>query len=208
MSVELIEKQVRAYVAKDLDLFCSFYSDQIQIVRLPSQEKIINGKDQLRSRYEERFKANYKLEILNRSSFGDFVVDYERIHENAVTKDVILIYEIRDVLIHRAWAVSIEHFIQNIPEKLPEELVEVLAKSGNVRIERIVSKGHTTSEGEWYDQNQNEWVMVVKGSAKLRFEDGTISLHEGDFINIPAHQKHRVEWTDPSTLTVWIAIFY
>lgn len=97
-----------------------------------------------------------------------------------------------------------------IPASLPDELVEDILKTDKVRIERIVSRGHITPEGDWYDQDEGEWVMVVKGSAKLLFEDGMreVSMEAGDHINIPAHQRHRVSWTDPDQDTIWLAVFY
>lgn len=98
----------------------------------------------------------------------------------------------------------------DLPQHLPEELVKILAASGNVRIEQIVSTGHASPEGFWYDQDQSEWVTVLKGEAELRFEGDDASLHlkPGDYLNIPAHRKHRVDWTTPDEPTVWLAVFY
>ena len=98
----------------------------------------------------------------------------------------------------------------DIPSDLPEEIVEVLAENNHVRIERIVSTGQTSPDGFWYDQDENEWVVVLKGESKLRFEDDDKPIHmkAGDFVNIPAHRKHRVEWTTPDEPTVWLAVFY
>ena len=98
----------------------------------------------------------------------------------------------------------------DLPTALPEELVEVLAENNNVRIERIVSTGHASPEGFWYDQDQHEWVVVLKGRAKLLFDgdDQAVEMGPGDCINIPAHRKHRVEWTTPDEPTVWLAVFY
>lgn len=97
-----------------------------------------------------------------------------------------------------------------IPTSLPDELFEDILKTDSVRVERIVSRGHITPEGDWYDQDEAEWVMVVKGSAKLLFEDGMreVSMEAGDHINIPSHQRHRVSWTDPDQDTIWLAVFY
>jgi cupin 2 domain-containing protein len=96
----------------------------------------------------------------------------------------------------------------NIPEALPEELTEVLAGSSSVRIERIVSDGHASPEGFWYDQADNEWVLLVSGSAELEFEDHTIEMKPGDYVLIPAHQKHRVASTSGTEKTIWLAVFY
>ena len=72
----------------------------------------------------------------------------------------------------------------------------------------IVSHGHASSEGFWYDQDENEWVIVLTGTARLRFEEETVEMKPGDFVNIPSHRKHRVEWTTPGELTIWLAVFY
>jgi len=100
------------------------------------------------------------------------------------------------------------NLFDNIPAQLPEELVSILQKSPGVRIERIVSQGHQSPEGFWYDQDQHEWVIVLKGQASLQFENGSVDLKPGDFLNIPAHKKHRVAWTSPEEPTIWLAIFY
>lgn len=96
----------------------------------------------------------------------------------------------------------------DLPTTLPEELVEVLAKNQHVRIERIVSTGHASPEGFWYDQDEAEWVVVLKGEAKLHFEGDKepITMRPGDHVLIPAHWKHRVEWTTPDEPTVWLAV--
>lgn len=89
------------------------------------------------------------------------------------------------------------------------EFFEDIVRSPTVRIERIVSKGHTSPETGWYDQDENEWVMVVKGRATLEFEDGSrCEMSAGDYVNIPAHIRHKVAWTDPDDITIWLAVFY
>ena len=96
-----------------------------------------------------------------------------------------------------------------LPLQLETELFEELVRAENVRIERIVSKGHTSPEQGWYDQIENEWVMVLEGAGIVLFEDGVeVTLNRGDYINIPAHTRHKVTWTDPDVLTVWLAVFY
>jgi cupin 2 domain-containing protein len=94
------------------------------------------------------------------------------------------------------------------PPTLPDEVFSTLLESTNVRIERIVSQRHASPEGFWYDQDHHEWVMVLKGAARLRFEDQTVEMKSGHFINIPAHKKHRVEWTTPDEPTIWLAVHY
>jgi cupin 2 domain-containing protein len=96
----------------------------------------------------------------------------------------------------------------NIPASLPNELVTPLLERGRFRIERIVSSGHASPEGFWYDQQQDEWVVLLLGAAKLRTENEVIEMKVGDFLNIPAHTKHRVEWTRPGEPTVWLAMHY
>ena len=96
----------------------------------------------------------------------------------------------------------------DLPAGLPEELCETLAENHSVRVERIVSHGHASPPSFWYDQPQHEWVVLLKGAARLAFEERTVAMKPGDFINIPAHQKHRVEWTTPNEPTVWLAVHY
>ena len=97
----------------------------------------------------------------------------------------------------------------NIPDLLPNEVMETLINSGNVRIERIVSRGQSTPEGEWYDQRQDEWVLLLTGSAGLLLESEAEAriLKPGDYVMIPAQCRHRVAWTDPSEITVWLAVY-
>lgn len=94
------------------------------------------------------------------------------------------------------------------PQHLPDELFTTLLEASSVRIERIVSFGNASSEGFWYDQNQHEWILVIQGAAKLQFEDQIIEMKSGDFVNIPAHKKHRVAWTTPDQPTIWLAVHY
>lgn len=96
-----------------------------------------------------------------------------------------------------------------IPARLPEELISHLVETPHVRIERIVSQGHQSPDGFWYDQDEDEWVILLRGSARLLFEDQEqpIDLTPGDWINIPAHRRHRVDSTAPDEQTVWLAVF-
>ena len=96
----------------------------------------------------------------------------------------------------------------NLPADLHEEHFTALLDSGGVRIERIVSHGQASPENVWYDQPRPEWVVVLKGAARLRFENETIEMKPGDFVNLPAHKKHRVEWTTPDEPTIWLAVHY
>ena len=96
-----------------------------------------------------------------------------------------------------------------IPHVLTDELVSTLLDAQDVRIERIVSQGHASPEGFWYDQAQHEWVVVLRGAARLRVENQPpVEMGPGDFINIPAHTRHRVEWTTPDEPMLWLAVYY
>jgi cupin 2 domain-containing protein len=85
-----------------------------------------------------------------------------------------------------------------------------LVEGPSLRVERIVSHGHASPEGFWYDQEDNEWVLVLRGRARLRLADADspIELAPGDYLAIPPHRRHRVEWTTPDEPTVWLAIHY
>jgi cupin 2 domain-containing protein len=98
----------------------------------------------------------------------------------------------------------------DLPNRLPDEAFTKLLEAENFRIERIISHGHASPQGFWYDQNQHEWVVVLKGAARLQFEGDelAVEMKPGDFVNIPVHQRHRVEWTTPSEPTIWLAIYY
>lgn len=98
--------------------------------------------------------------------------------------------------------------IFNLPPELPaEEYFEPLVSGDNVLIERIISAGQTTPVGEWYDQERDEWVILLQGEARVGYTDGSIIvLKAGDYIFIPAHQKHRVEYTSSEPPCIWLAV--
>ena len=97
-----------------------------------------------------------------------------------------------------------------IPIRLPDEFVETLVQADSIRIERIVSHGHASPQGFWCDQPEHEWVVLLRGAARLRFEgqEPPLEMTPGDFVNIPAHRRHRVEWTTPDEPTIWLAVHY
>ena len=104
---------------------------------------------------------------------------------------------------------SPDNIFKQIPKTLESETFAEIVNTKAVRIERILSRGHTSPESGWYDQDENEWVMVLQGQGRLAFEDGAaIDLEAGDYLNIPAHSRHKVVWTDPDCVTVWLAVFY
>jgi cupin 2 domain-containing protein len=98
----------------------------------------------------------------------------------------------------------------DIPPKGVDEHVTELIRGPAVRIERIVSHGHESPPGFWYDQDRAEWVLLLEGAAVLVFEDEAepVRLEPGDHVHIPAHARHRVEWSDPDRPTIWLAVHY
>jgi cupin 2 domain-containing protein len=96
----------------------------------------------------------------------------------------------------------------DLPRHMPQEVVQTLLQAAGVRIERIISHGHASAPDFWYDQAQDEWVVVLRGAARLQFEDGMVEMRVGDFLNIPAFKKHRVDWTTPDEPTVWLGVRY
>ena len=90
-----------------------------------------------------------------------------------------------------------------------EQFVELLSRPG-LRIERIVSSGQSSPPGFWFDQPQAEWIAVLQGEARLRFEDEAEprTLIPGSCLDIVPHRRHRIEWTHPEVPTVWLAVHY
>ena len=105
---------------------------------------------------------------------------------------------------------STGNLFKDIPGDLPSELTQLLLTTSAFRVERIVSRGHASPEGFWYDQAEHEWVLLVSGAARLRFEGdgGAVEMKPGDYLHIAARRRHRVEWTAPGENTVWLAIHY
>lgn len=98
----------------------------------------------------------------------------------------------------------------NIPESITEEIFETLLQTDHFKLKRIISMGQATPSGEWYEQDSNEWVMLLSGSAGLLFEgdEEVLVMNPGDYVHIPARQRHRVEWTDTDQKTVCLALHY
>jgi cupin 2 domain-containing protein len=102
-----------------------------------------------------------------------------------------------------------DNIFSEIPDNPDKEIFERLAGSGQVTIERIFSRGHASPATGWYDEDTSEWVIVLRGEALLTFADQTsVHLREGDYLNLPAHRKHRVDWTAQDQETVWLAVHY
>jgi len=106
--------------------------------------------------------------------------------------------------------IAVASLLREIPDKLPGELTETLCEAEHLRIERIISRGHASPPGFWYDQPEHEFVLLVSGRARLAFADGSppVELVPANWLIIPAHKKHRVEWTDPEQDSVWLAVHY
>ncbi|CAK1758961.1 cupin domain-containing protein [Vibrio crassostreae] len=97
----------------------------------------------------------------------------------------------------------------DIPSSLPNEVFTDIISNDNVRIERILSHGHSSPEEGWYDQDEHEWVMVIEGQGVIEFDDGrVVTLSKGDYINIAAREKHKVIGTVENVVTIWLAVFY
>ncbi|BBA35423.1 cupin 2 conserved barrel domain protein [Methylocaldum marinum] len=105
---------------------------------------------------------------------------------------------------------SMKTLLADLPEDLPEKKFEVLLETPSFRLERILSKGHATPEGQWYDQERNEWVLLLRGEARLEIEGRESETHllPGDSLLLPAHCRHRVNWTPDDRITVWLALHY
>lgn len=97
-----------------------------------------------------------------------------------------------------------------LPDARGAEAVDAVLSHPGLRVERIVSMGQASPPGFWYDQAEGEWVLLLAGAARLRFADEPEprTLAPGDWLDIAPHRRHWVEWTDPESPTVWLAVFY
>ena len=102
------------------------------------------------------------------------------------------------------------NLLQPLAVPLAEELFEELVRGSRFKLVRIVSTGQATPPGQWYDQEEDEWVVLLSGAARLRLADRDEIHHmtPGDYVHLPAHCRHRVEWTDPAAESVWLALHY
>jgi cupin 2 domain-containing protein len=109
-----------------------------------------------------------------------------------------------------ALPIPVAHLLDNLPSHLAEERFETLLETPAFRLERILSLGHATPPGECYDQERDEWVMLLQGAARLSIEGRAepLTLRPGDAVLLPAHCRHRVEWTTPDQVTVWLALHF
>lgn len=96
-----------------------------------------------------------------------------------------------------------------LPQAPVAEAFDTLLQNAGLRVERIVSRGHASPPGFWYEQSENEWVLLLRGEARLTVEgQGDCRLVPGSYLHLPARTRHRVEWTLPDAETVWLAIHY
>ncbi|MBI5324093.1 MAG: cupin domain-containing protein [Ignavibacteriae bacterium] len=102
-----------------------------------------------------------------------------------------------------------KNLFDNIQSISENEVFEELLKNDNLTLERIISFPESLPENKWYDQDNDEWVLLLKGSATLEFENGiTVNLFPGDYILLPAHVKHKVLEVDKNELTIWLGLHY
>lgn len=101
-----------------------------------------------------------------------------------------------------------DNLFHKTPKTASQEIFTELLSAENVRIGRIVSFGQVSPDEFWYDQPEDEWVLLLEGSAQLRFEDHLVDLIPGDYLNIPAGTRHRVEKTAENGRTFWLVVFY
>jgi cupin 2 domain-containing protein len=101
-----------------------------------------------------------------------------------------------------------ENLFKNLPDTCREEIFETILENNDLKIERIISEGQSTPTNQWLDQEWDEWVVLLLGSTGILFEgdNAPITMKPGDYLFIPAHTKHRVEWTDGKEKTIWLAI--
>lgn len=104
---------------------------------------------------------------------------------------------------------TLQNLLADIPARLDHEQFESIAHQGGVTIERILSRGQSSPATGWYDQDADEWVLLVEGEAILEFADGRQHrLKKGDHLLIPAHCQHRVAWTPADRTTIWLAVHF
>lgn len=92
-------------------------------------------------------------------------------------------------------------------QRSEDEVFETLFYGNNIRVERIISTGQTTPEDQWYDQDTDEWVVLLQGEARLSFEnEEDIFLRKGDYVLISARKRHKVSYTSTDPACIWLAI--
>jgi cupin 2 domain-containing protein len=108
-----------------------------------------------------------------------------------------------------ATTINTQNIFKTNPEKPNEEIFEIILNNKNLKLERIITNGQTTPPGEWYNQENDEWVVLIQGSALILFENEKfIILNKGDHILIPKNCKHRVQWVDSNQECIWLALHF
>ena len=101
------------------------------------------------------------------------------------------------------------NIFDSTPDEISDELFENIVSGNHIKVERIISKGHSSPKSGWYDQTENEWVIVLEGEAIIELEhQAPVHLVKGSYLNILAHTRHKVSWTHPDMETIWLAIHY
>ena len=102
------------------------------------------------------------------------------------------------------------NIFHNLPQVKEKEIFQPLFKDKKLKVERIISMGQATKEGRWLRQKRDEWVLLLRGKAVLKFfgTEGLLKLRSGDYVFIPKNLRHRVEWTDPKNRSVWLAFYF
>jgi cupin 2 domain-containing protein len=99
--------------------------------------------------------------------------------------------------------------IDELPPSGGDEVFELLCKNENLQIKRIISTGQATPDGEWYDQQENEWVILLQGTATIEFENDRLEeLIAGDYLYLPSSTKHRVSFTSQEPPCIWLAVYF
>jgi hypothetical protein len=104
---DLIQRQLDAYNAHDLDALLATYAEDAQLFEHPAT-LLASGHSQLRARFALRFQeANLHAQLLNRVLMGRFVIDHERVTrtfpEGTGTIDLVATYEVVDGKIINVW---------------------------------------------------------------------------------------------------------
>ena len=101
--------------------------------------------------------------------------------------------------------IRVDNLFANLPQLSGSEQSLNLFESSSIKIQRIVSHSYSSPSDFWYDQDEDEWVIVLRGEATIEFKGGElVRMKEGDYMTIPRHVKHRVQQTDPET--IWLAV--
>lgn len=101
------------------------------------------------------------------------------------------------------------NLLKGLPDASVDERFEPLLQNPQLRIERIVSQGQSSAKDFWYDQDEDEWIVLIQGAARIELQEPQhlVELKAGDYFLLPAHCKHRVDWTEPAQDTIWLAVF-